>query len=116
VRDELKLNKTWKREFQDRCLKPLGHPSVVVNAREIHKRLLLDAGVPVHVFAARCGHDPAVLLRSYAKRTRLVGGAGATWPLAARAQQDERVRRIACGFKIAKPSAASRCQRLCPDP
>ena len=32
--------------------------------------LLLDKGVPVHVVAARCGHDPAVLLRSYAKRTR----------------------------------------------
>jgi hypothetical protein len=31
---------------------------------------LLDAGAPVHVVAARCGHDPAVLLRSYAKRTR----------------------------------------------
>jgi hypothetical protein len=31
---------------------------------------LLDAGVPVHVVAARCGHDPAVLLRSYAKRTK----------------------------------------------
>lgn len=27
-------------------------------------------GVPVHVVAARCGHDPAVLLRSYAKRAR----------------------------------------------
>ena len=27
-------------------------------------------GVPVHVVAARCGHDPATLLRSYAKRTR----------------------------------------------
>jgi len=24
----------------------------------------------VHVIAARCGHDPAVLLRSYAKRTK----------------------------------------------
>jgi integrase len=35
-----------------------------------HETLLLDAGVPVHVVAARCGHDPAVLLRSYAKRTR----------------------------------------------
>jgi hypothetical protein len=32
--------------------------------------MLLDAGVPVHVVAARCGHDPAILLRSYAKRTR----------------------------------------------
>ncbi len=31
--------------------------------------MLLDAGVPVHVVAARCGHDAAVLLRTYAKRT-----------------------------------------------
>jgi len=33
-------------------------------------RFLLDAGVPVHTVAARCGHDPATLLRSYAKRTK----------------------------------------------
>ena len=32
--------------------------------------MLLDAGAPVHVVAARCGHDPATLLRSYAKRTK----------------------------------------------
>jgi integrase len=38
--------------------------------RGTHETLLLDAGVPVHVVAARCGHDPAVLLRSYAKRTK----------------------------------------------
>lgn len=38
--------------------------------RGSHKTALLDAGVPVHVVAARCGHDPAVLLRSYAKRTK----------------------------------------------
>lgn len=38
--------------------------------RGTHETLLLDAGVPVHVVAARCGHDPAVLLRAYAKRTR----------------------------------------------
>jgi integrase len=38
--------------------------------RGAHETALLDAGVPVHVVAARCGHDPAVLLRSYAKRTR----------------------------------------------
>jgi len=38
--------------------------------RGTHETLLLDRGVPVHVVAARCGHDPAVLLRSYAKRTR----------------------------------------------
>lgn len=34
-----------------------------------HETLLLDAGVPVHVVASRGGKDPAVLLRSYAKRT-----------------------------------------------
>jgi integrase len=38
--------------------------------RGSHETLLLDAGVPVHVVAARCGHDAAVLLRAYAKRTR----------------------------------------------
>jgi integrase len=38
--------------------------------RVTHETLLLDAGVPVHVVAARCGHDPAVLLRIYAKHTR----------------------------------------------
>jgi integrase len=38
--------------------------------RGAHETVLLDKGVPVHVVAARCGHDPAVLLRSYAKRTR----------------------------------------------
>jgi integrase len=37
--------------------------------RGSHETALLDAGVPVHVVAARCGHDPAMLLRSYAKRT-----------------------------------------------
>jgi hypothetical protein len=41
-----------------------------VNLRGSHETALLEAGVPVHVVAARCGHDPAVLLRSYAKRTR----------------------------------------------
>jgi hypothetical protein len=25
----------------------------------VHETLLLDNGVPVHVVAARCGHDPA---------------------------------------------------------
>ena len=38
--------------------------------RGTHETLLLDAGVGVHVVATRCGHDPAVLLRSYAKRTK----------------------------------------------
>jgi integrase len=38
--------------------------------RGTHETLLLDQGVPVHVVAARCGHDPAVPLRNYAKRTK----------------------------------------------
>jgi len=38
--------------------------------RGTHETMLLDAGVPVHVVAARCGHDPAVMLRIYAKRTK----------------------------------------------
>ena len=35
-----------------------------------HETMLLDAAMPVHVVAARCGHDPAVLLRVYANRTK----------------------------------------------
>jgi integrase len=38
--------------------------------RGTHETLLLDAGVPVHVVAARCGHDAAILLRTYARRTK----------------------------------------------
>jgi integrase len=38
--------------------------------RGTHETLLLDKGVPIHMVAARCGHDPAVMLRSYAKRTK----------------------------------------------
>jgi integrase len=49
----------------------LGFPGLRLHdLRGSHETLLLDANVPVHVVAARCGHDPAVLLRSYAKRTR----------------------------------------------
>jgi integrase len=49
----------------------LGFPSLRFHdLRGTHETLLLDQGVPVHVVAARCGHDPAVMLRVYAKRTR----------------------------------------------
>jgi integrase len=49
----------------------LGFPSLRFHdLRGTHETMLLDAGVPVHVVAARCGHDPAVLLRTYAKGTR----------------------------------------------
>lgn len=49
----------------------LGFPGLRLHdLRGTHETLLLDARVPVHVVAARCGHDPAVLLRRYAKRTK----------------------------------------------
>jgi integrase len=37
--------------------------------RGTHVTLLITAGIPVHVVAKRCGHDPAVMMRAYAKRT-----------------------------------------------
>jgi integrase len=58
------------RQFVERAAK-LGFPGLRFHdLRATHETLLLDAGVPVHVVAARCGHDPAVLLRVYARRTR----------------------------------------------
>jgi integrase len=42
----------------------------VHDLRGSHETHLLDAGMPAHTVAARCGHDPAVLLRIYAKRTK----------------------------------------------
>ena len=61
---------TVTREFQERAAK-LGFPGLRFHdLRGTHETLLLDAGVPIHVVAARCGHDAAVLLRSYAKRTK----------------------------------------------
>jgi integrase len=38
--------------------------------RGTHATMLLDAGVPVHTVAKRLGHSAAVLLQSYAKRTK----------------------------------------------
>ncbi len=48
----------------------LGHDKMFKDLRSTHGTLLLDAGVPVHTVAARLGHDPAVLLKNYAKRTK----------------------------------------------
>jgi integrase len=48
----------------------LGFKLRLHDLRGSHETLLLDAGVPLHVVAERCGHDPAELLRSYAKRTK----------------------------------------------
>jgi len=58
------------KEFLRRA-KLLGFPELRMHdLRGTHETLLLDAGVPVHVVAARCGHDPATLLRSYAKHSK----------------------------------------------
>jgi integrase len=58
------------KEFTRRAVK-LGFPKLRLHdLRATHEILLLDAGVPVHVVPVRCGHDSAVLLRSYAKQTR----------------------------------------------
>ena len=43
--------------------------------RVTHATALLNAGVPIHVAAARLGHSPAVMLSTYAKWTK---GADAT--------------------------------------
>ena len=49
----------------------IGFPNLRLHdLRGTHETLLLDRGVPVHVVAARCGHDPATLLQNYAKRTK----------------------------------------------
>jgi integrase len=49
----------------------LGFPDLRLHdLRGTHETMLLDAGVPVHVVAARCGHDPSVLLRVYAKHSK----------------------------------------------
>jgi len=65
------------KEF-DRKAKALGFDCCFHDLRGSHETALLDVGVPVHVVAARCGHDPAVLLRSYAKRTHKADTSAAT--------------------------------------
>lgn len=49
----------------------LGFPKLRFHdLRGSHETALLDAGVPVHVVAARCGHSAAMLLKTYAERTQ----------------------------------------------
>jgi integrase len=65
------------RNFMHRA-RLLGFPKLRFHdLRGSHETWLLDQGQPVHVVAARCGHDPAVLLRTYAKRTRKADAAAA---------------------------------------
>ena len=66
LRDPLHVTKGFVRKAAR-----LGFPGLRFHdLRGSHETMLLDAGVPVHVVAARCGHDALTLLRSYAKRTR----------------------------------------------
>jgi len=65
LRDAHAVTRTFERQARKHFPKLRFH-----DLRGSHETALLDAGVPVHVVAARCGHDPAVLLRSYAKRTK----------------------------------------------
>src|SRR5262249_29969507 len=58
------------KEFS-RKAKPLGFPKLRLHdLRGTHETHLLDRGVSPAAVAARCGHDPVVMMRSYAKRTR----------------------------------------------
>lgn len=65
-RDDRNLTK----QFGRKAKKVLGFHFNFHWLRGTHETMLLDHGVPVHVVAARCGHDPATLLRNYAKRTK----------------------------------------------
>ena len=61
---------TISRDFA-RAAAKLGFPGLRFHdLRGTHGTLLLNRGVPVHTVALRLGHDPATLLRSYAKKTR----------------------------------------------
>ncbi|MGZ9106370.1 MAG: tyrosine-type recombinase/integrase, partial [Rhodoplanes sp.] len=59
-----------------RHFRRLGFPRLRFHdLRVSHATSLLNAGVPIHVAAARLGHSPAVMLSTYAKWTK---GADAT--------------------------------------
>jgi integrase len=66
----LRGDRALTKEFGRRAKKVLGFRFNFHWLRGTHETQLLDRNVPVHAVAARCGHDPAVLLRNYAKRTR----------------------------------------------
>lgn len=66
LRDGHAVSREFARQARLRGFKGLTFKDL----RSSHETILLDRGVPVHVVAKRCGHDPAVLLRNYAKRTK----------------------------------------------
>lgn len=69
--DYAKPRCSWdvSRNFRKHAIS-LGYPKLRFHdLRGSHETALLDAGVPVHVVAARCGHSAAMLLKAYAERT-----------------------------------------------
>jgi integrase len=58
--------------FKKRILKLGTYPEAMRrhDLRGSHETALLDRGLGLHVVAARCGHSPAMLLKSYAKRAK----------------------------------------------
>lgn len=64
LRDPHAVSREFRRQVRARGFAKLRFHDL----RGSHETAPLDAGVPAHVVAARCGHDPAVLLRSYAKK------------------------------------------------
>jgi len=66
LRDPRAVSRTFKRRTRKLGFAKLRFHDL----RGTHETLLLDAGVPLRAVADRCGHDPAVLLRNYAKRTK----------------------------------------------
>jgi integrase len=67
---KLRVPRNTTKEFVRRATR-LGFADLRLHdLRGTHETHLLDKGMSVAAVAARCGHDPAVMLRSYAKRTR----------------------------------------------
>lgn len=58
------------KQFTKRAKKILGFSIRLHDLRVSHGTWLLDQGTPVHTVAKRLGHDPSVLLKVYAKRTK----------------------------------------------
>jgi integrase len=67
---EMREPRTTTKQFV-RIATALGFPGLRFHdLRGTHATLLLNAGVPAHVVAERCGHDTAVLWSNYAKMTK----------------------------------------------
>jgi len=66
LRDPRAVSRMFKRRARRLGFKTLK----LKDLRDSHETILLDNGVPLKTVADRCGHDPVVLLRNYAKRSK----------------------------------------------